>query len=206
MLNFGMDSKLYRYSNYIYNLLKLNFFVMISFATIVGLGSGFATGFYQLNQLTQKSNDVKLGIFIKHFKLNFKKGLSFSAPFIFLIYIIFKNFAYEIIKNPYAKYSFLIFLVLMTSFMFTLLIVTGLVESNVKNTLVYAFVIYTKQLIAILFSTIFLGIIFKSLLFRFPLVLMLFSFVIVLTNYYIIFRNIINKEQLLQGEKIDKRV
>lgn len=201
MLNFGIDSKLYKYSNYVYNLLKLNFFVMISFVTIVGLGSGFATGFYQLNQLTKKSNDVNFLVFLKHFKLNFRKGLSFSAPFIFIIYLVFKNFAFEILKNPYAKYSFFTFLVLMLSFMFTLLIVTGLVESDIKNTIIYAFIIYTKQLFALLFSTIFLGIIFKSLLFRFPIILMLFSFVIVLSNYYIIFRNIINKEKLLQGEK-----
>lgn len=200
MIDFGIESKLYKFSNGMYNLMKINLMVLLFSVTMVGLGSSIATGFYELNQVYKKRNNASFTRFFKGFKENFKKGLVFTSPIVFILYVIFKKFGLSIINNNYYKYSYLILVVLLLSYMFSLLIVTGLINMNIKNSLVYSGIIFTKQLIFLILSTLFIGILLKFMFFRFPVILIVFNWIIPIAVYYSIFQKIINDNMYLQGE------
>lgn len=82
--------------------------------------------------------------------------------------------------------------------MFSLLAVTGMVTMNVKNTMAYGAIIFIKQLIILLVSTIVMGILLKFLLLKFPIVLIFFNWIIPLGVYYFIFQKIINDKMYLK--------
>ena len=198
MIDFGIESRLYKFSNILYNLMKINLLVLIFSLSIVGFGSAIATGFYELNQFFKKENSVNFSRFFVEFKKNFRNSIFFSGPIIFILYIVFKNFGVLILTNNYYKYSYLIFFILMINYMFTLLVVTGMVTMSVKNTLVYGAIIFIKQLIILLVSTIVMGILLKFLLLKFPIVLIFFNWIIPLGVYYFIFQKIINDKMYLK--------
>lgn len=203
MIDFGIDSKLYKISNTLYNLMKINLMVILFSMTIVGLGSSIATGFYELNQVYKKGNNTSFIRFLKGFKENFRNGLFFTAPVVFILYVVFKNFAFNILNNSYYKYSYILFAVLLLSYMFSLLVVTGMVNMSIKNSLVYGGIIYIKQLIILILSTVFTGVLLKFLFFKYPVILIVFNWIIPILVYYSIFQKIINDKMYLQGEEHD---
>jgi len=198
MIHFGMESRLYKYSNMLYNLMKINLLVLIFSFSIVGFGSAIATGFYEMNQFFKKENSVRFSRFLLEFKKNFRNSLFFSGPIVFVLYIVFRNFGALILTNNYYKYSYLIFFILLISYMFSLLAVTGMVSMNVRNTMVYGAIIFIKKLIILIASTILLGILLKFLLLKFPVVLMFFNWIIPLGVYYSVFQKTINDKMYLK--------
>ena len=203
MIDFGIDSKLYKISNTLYNLMKINLMVILFSMTIVGLGSSIATGFYELNQVYKKGNNTSFIRFLKGFKENSRNGLFFTAPVVSIMYVVFKNFAFNILNNSYYKYSYILFAVLLLSYMFSLLVVTGMVNMGIKNSLVYGGIIYIKQLIILILSTVFTGVLLKFLFFKYPVILIVFNWIIPILVYYSIFQKIINDKMYLQGEQND---
>ena len=183
MIDFSIESKLYKVSNVLYNLMKINLMVMLFSMTIVGFGSAISTGFYEINQVYKKGKNASFIRFFKGFKENFKNGLFFSSPLVFLLYIVFQKFGLKIINNHYYQYSYILFAVLLLSYMFSLFIITGMLNMSVKNTMVYAGIIFIKHLILLVLSTIFTGVLLKFFFFRFPFILFVFNWVIPITIY-----------------------
>jgi len=73
MIEFDLNSKLYKYLNFIYNLLKLNFLIMIFSITLVGIGGAISTGIFLIKQLIEKDRNVDFYFFYKISKIILKK-------------------------------------------------------------------------------------------------------------------------------------
>lgn len=197
MIEFDLNSKLYKYLNFIYNLLKLNFLIMIFSITLVGIGGAISTGIFLIKQLIEKDRNVDFYFFLQNFKDNFKKGLFFTAPFILILFLTLKTFGVIIFNESLSKYLFLIFAMILLGFMFVLLFITGVVESNIKNTILYALIISSKKIVQILLLEIFSVMILKIILIKLPIIFMLFSFDLIVFNCYFLFKNFVNEKYLI---------
>lgn len=206
MIDFSMESKLYKFSKFIYEIMKINIMIFLLSLTIVGIGSSISSGFYEINQVFRKKADSNFGRFIRNFKVNFKKSLYFSAPIIFILYVFWRHYSFSILSSKIFTYGFLLLTILVISYMFGLLIATGLLDMTLKNTLIYGIMLVTEKVFLIIPVSILLVLFSKFVLLNFPVILIFFNIIIPVVFYYLMYEKIINNKKFLteEGENLWK--
>lgn len=197
MIDFGMDSKLYKFSKFIYEMLKINLMIITVSFTIIGFGAAISSGFYELNQVYRKKAESNFGRFILNFRANFRKSLYFTAPIIFSFYIFWRKYWFIILDKRLYLYIFSFWALLLFSYMFALLIITGLMNMSIKNTMVYGLILITNKFFLLLLASFILFYLLKLLLLNFPIILLFFNIIIPLLFFYFIYEKLINNKEFL---------
>lgn len=200
MIDFSMESKLYKVSKFIYELLKINLMVLMLSFSLVGFGSAISSGFYELNQVYRKKSESNFGRFLVHFRENFRISLFFTAPFIFVVYVFWRSYSGIILESKVYFYSFLVILVLVFSYMFAMLIINGLLNMNVKNSLIYGLILVSERIFVILPGLFLVILMIKAILMSFPVLLVFVNVIIPMVFFYFVYERIINNKEFLTDE------
>ena len=77
-MNIGLDSKFYKFANILYNIMMINFFILLGYFSIIFLGGFQATSDYICRKIITKESYELRSTFKKYFYSNFKKTFAVS--------------------------------------------------------------------------------------------------------------------------------
>ena len=132
-MDIGLESKFYKFANTLYNIMVINFFILLGYFSIIFLGGFQATSDYICRKIISKE-DYKIRLaFRKYFYSNFKKTLVVSIIYI----VIFLSFMISYIEKK-SEILFILFVYINTFFyIFTFIIgnYKTKVVDGIKNSL-----------------------------------------------------------------------
>ncbi len=128
-MNIGLDSKFYKFSNIVYNIIIINFLMLLGYSSILFSGAFQSICDYICKKNITKEDYRLKDLFKKHFLNNFKNTVIIS-----LIYIIILISFIIVYFQTKSEIYFVMFTYVNTFFcIFTFII--GNYYSNLKNTI-----------------------------------------------------------------------